>query len=389
MGRLLALVGAALVAVVLLPAAGMALLPMPSLELWVIGLLVLEFSLVFAALALAGVVLAVFAGRRSSGAVRGASVGVRRVAAAVGAVNATMLGAALLPAASAWGTARQHGVPLSLAGYLEGLSTAAERGPDETVRYARVAGEDLMLDVWQPAGTTGAGSLPVVVNVHGGAEDAPQSPFPRWDAWLADSGHVVFDVDYRFFQPYDWQSSPGDVKCALGWVARNAERYGADPKRITLMGQSAGGYLSLLAAYTTAAEVPPSCDAPEVELAGVISWFGPGDATAEMPHAFRLSETVRRQLAEEAWPLAEEDWAKASPSSYVRPGLPRTLLIQGGRDVLQPAEHTRSFAARLAQAGVRYELMEIPYADHQFDLVWGGFGSQIARHAILDFQSGL
>ncbi|MGW0479003.1 alpha/beta hydrolase [Nonomuraea sp. NPDC003214] len=375
-GRRLAMAGAALAAVILLPAAATALLPMPSLELWAIGLLVLEFSLVFAVIAVVGVVLAWLAARRPAG---------RRVAAVLAVVNAAMLVAALLPAVSAWGTARAYGVPLSLAGYLDGLSTSAGRGPDETVRYARAGGEDLMLDVWRPEAAPGAGRLPVVVNVHGGAQDAPQSPFPRWDAWLADSGYVVFDVDYRFFRPYDWKSSPGDVKCALGWVVRNAERYGADPARITLMGQSAGGYLSMLAAYTTAAELPPSCDVPEVRPDAVIAWCAPGDATAEVPSPFRLSETVRRQLAEETWPLADEDWTRASPSTYLRPGLPRTLLIQGGRDILQTAGHTRDFAARLARAGVRHELVEIPYADHQFDLVWGGFGSQIARHVVRDF----
>lgn len=303
------------------------------------------------------------------------------------AVNAAVLVVALLPAVSAWGTAREHGVPLSLGGYLDGLSTSAGRGPDETVRYARAGGEDLMLDVWRPA-SPGSGPLPAVVNVHGGAQDAPQSLFPRWDVWLADTGHVVFDVDYRFFRPYDWKSSPGDVKCALGWVVRNADRYGVDPARITLMGQSAGGYLSLLAAFTTADELPPSCDVPEVTPAAVISWYAPGDATAEIPPAFRLSETVRRLLAEETWPLADEDWERASPSTYIRPGLPRTLLIQGGRDILQPAGHTRAFADRLAAAGVPHELVEIPYADHQFDLSWGGFGSQIARHVIQEFLRG-
>lgn len=70
---------------------------------------------------------------------------------------------------------------------------------------------------------------------------------------------------------------------------------------------------------------------------------------------------------------------------HLRPRLPRTLLIQGGRDILQTAGYTRDFAARLAQSGVRHELVEIPYADHQFDLVWGGFGSQIARHVVRDF----
>ncbi|MEU9835068.1 alpha/beta hydrolase [Streptosporangium sp. NPDC048047] len=408
-GRWLALVGAWLMALVTATAASTALLPMPSLSLWAMGLLALEFSLLLVPLALVGVVLAVIAARGRAAAVPNAAetesagheapptdrprsgggagrTGRRVAATAAGALNAVVLVAALLPAVSAWRTAQDHDVPLSLAGYLDGLSDTADRGPDATVRYARAGGTDLMLDVWRPANPKAAsGPLPVVINVHGGAQDTPQSPFPRWDTWLADAGHVVFDVDYRFFRDYDWRSSPGDVKCAIGWVARNAGRYGADPKRITLMGQSAGGYLALLAAYTTAAELPPTCEVPEAELDGVIAWYAPSDMTAEIPPAFRLSEPVRRQLTEETWRLADEDRVRASPRHHIRAGLPRTLLIQGGRDILQPAEDTRALATRLTGAGVGTELVEIPYADHQFDLSWGGFGSQIARHVVLGF----
>ncbi|WP_203992736.1 alpha/beta hydrolase [Sphaerisporangium rufum] len=368
--RRAALAGAWLACLIALGAAATALLPMPSLDLWAVGMLAVEFSLVFAVLAVLGAVLAGYARR---GAVCGATAAV--------VANSLLAVTALLPPVTAWATARAQGAPLTLSGYLDGLSTSAPRGPDATVRYARVDGTDLMLDVWRPR-STGAGPLPAVVNVHGGAQDTAQSPFPRWDAWLADTGHVVFDIDYRFFRPHDWRTTPGDVKCALGWVARNAGRYGADPDRLVVMGQSAGGYLALLAAYTRAAELPPTCQAPEAKVAAVIAWYAPSDMTAPIPASFRLAGPVRRELSGQIWPLAPESARRASPATYLRPGLPPTLLIQGGRDILQPSADTRDFAARLAGAGVRAELVEIPYADHQFDLSWGGFGSQIARHAI-------
>ncbi|TMR17518.1 alpha/beta hydrolase [Nonomuraea turkmeniaca] len=367
--RRIALIGAWLFAVIALVLAALALLPMPNLELWALGMLVTEFSLVLAALAVLGAGAAVLA--RKWGAAWSAGV--------VALVNAMLLVAGLLPPVSAWATTRELDVPLSLSPYFDGLSSTAARGPDATVRYARIGGTDLMLDVWRPPRPASA-PAPAVINIHGGTQQAGQSLFPRWDAWLADSGYVVFDISYRFFRSHDWRRTPGDVKCALGWVARNAGRYGADPDRIVMMGQSAGGYLALLAAYTTAAELPPTCPAPEPDIAAVVAWYPPADMTKPMTPSFRLAEPLRRQLTEEGPLLSPEEAERVSPLTYLRRGLPPTLLVQGGRDFLQPAADTRAFAGRLAAAGVEHRLVEIPYADHQFDLSWGGFGSQITRH---------
>ena len=364
---------------VLVGLSGVALtvLPMPNLQLWAVGLLALEFSLVFGVLAAIGALLAVLAVRTRAGKARRTAGRVLLVG------NMLLLVASVLPAASAWSTANRLGIDLTLTEYLAGMSSSSDRDADERVRYATVEGTDLELDVWRARGAADE-PRPIVVNVHGGASDTGPSPFPRWDQWLADSGYLVFHVDYRFFESGRWQTAPGDLKCGLGWVARNAERYGGDSDRVTLMGQSAGGYLSLLAAYTDHEQLPPSCDAPPVRLDGVIAWYAPGDATSEIPSRFRLSESVRTELLQQ-WELTPEQWRAASPSSYLRPGLPRTLVIQGGRDLLQPPENTREFAAGLDQVEVLDELVEIPYADHQFDLSWGGFGSQLARGAILKF----
>ena len=78
--------------------------------------------------------------------------------------------------------------------------------------------------------------------VHDGVWGAgSRSTTPHWDLWLAEKGYVVFDIDYRLAPPPRWQDAPGDVKCAVGWVKLNADRYDVDTDRVAHVGYSAGG----------------------------------------------------------------------------------------------------------------------------------------------------
>ncbi|MEW2354888.1 alpha/beta hydrolase [Spirillospora sp. NPDC029432] len=365
-------------------AAALTVVPPPSWSAWQYGLLVTEFGLLLAALAGAGLLLSLFARRRR----RDCS---RAVATTAAVVNAAVLAGALLPAASAWRDARATGMDLSLGGYHAGLATGTGREPT-TVRYVRLDGTDLELDVWQPPRRRDHRPLPNVVNVHGGSEDLPQSLLPRWDAWLAGLGYVVFDVDYRIAPPGRWRVPAADLKCALGWIAAHAAAYGADPSRIAVMGQSAGGLATLLATYTDPGRIAPSCPAAGVPVKAVAAWYSITDLAApEVPWRQRHSPigdelaTATRTMMGGTFREHPDRYRAASPVSHVRPGLPPTLLIQGGRDLFVPVEDNRRFAARLARAGVPHRLVEIRHADHMFDLNWGGFASQFARQAITRF----
>jgi acetyl esterase/lipase len=75
----------------------------------------------------------------------------------------------------------------------------------------------------------------------------------------------------------------------------------------------------------------------------------------------------------------------ASPSSYVRPGLPPTLLLYGGRDHVVKPEFNRGAAAALRRAGVRVVQVELPWAEHGFDLGPAGLGGQLALRVVTDF----
>ncbi|MQA86802.1 MAG: carboxylesterase family protein [Streptosporangiales bacterium] len=210
-------------------AALLVVVPAPALAVWYGSVLVTEFSLALTVLAVGGLLLAWFA--RLFGA------WVLPVAAAGLCSLALLL--SLVPPAWALSSAGRAEAPLSWSEYFAGLSITADRDP-RTVRYARVRGQSLRLDVWRPE-VPASGPRPAIIMVHGGSwTDGQRSRLPRWDAWLAEQGYVVFDIDYRLAPPPSWRNAPGDVKCAVGWVKRNAGRYGVDPSRVSLMGSSAG-----------------------------------------------------------------------------------------------------------------------------------------------------
>lgn len=356
-------------------ALALVLLPPRSWEVWQYALLTLEFSLWLALPALLGLALALMARGRWGRSLAG--------------INVLLLLLALVPSATLWHTARDEGVPLSLSEYTAGLATSTDRDP-LTLTYHRVNDEPLFVDVWEPTEPADE-PLPVVVNVHGGAEDLPQSLLPRWDTWLADGGRLVFEVDYRFFPDGAWEESVADVRCALGWVHEHAAEYGGDPDRIAVTGQSAGGLLALLATYTD--QTAPSCDTKVPEASAVIAWYSvtDGTANAEIPWRQRhspvgeeLLESSERMVGGSPEELPKE-YEAMSPIHLVTPNAPATLVVTAGHDLFVDPEDNRRFTDRLAQEGVDHHHLELPWTEHMFDLNWGGFASQLTRHTIDDF----
>ena len=152
--------------------------------------------------------------------------------------------------------------------------------PSQTVNHATVNGTPLALDVYLPRarpatpGRAGAGgSRRLLVRGREGRGGAASRR-------LADLGFTVFDVQYRISPQPNWQTATGDVKCAIGWVKQHADTpdWNVDPKKVTLLGRSAGGHLALMAAYTpTDPELPASCDAADTSVEAVISLYAPTD----------------------------------------------------------------------------------------------------------------
>jgi acetyl esterase/lipase len=74
------------------------------------------------------------------------------------------------------------------------------------------------------------------------------------------------------------------------------------------------------------------------------------------------------------------DYVAGSPIDRVRPGLPPTLLISGGRDeVVRPLFQTE-LRDRLRGRGDRVAALTIPWSNHAFDSIPNGTGGQLARY---------
>jgi acetyl esterase/lipase len=101
------------------------------------------------------------------------------------------------------------------------------------------------LDVFVPANKPV--KAPIVIYFHGGGYvSGERSPLPgliydNVPTFFARHGMIGVNATYRLAPEYKWPSGGADVGKAIAWLRANADRYGGDPERIFLMGQSAGG----------------------------------------------------------------------------------------------------------------------------------------------------
>ena len=122
---------------------------------------------------------------------------------------------------------------------------------------AGVSEDCLYLNVWTKSLDTRATRRPVMVWIHGGGFFAGFGGEERHNgARLAKKGAVVVTLNYRLGafgflahpafaseSPYHAAGNYGllDQIAALQWVQRNIARFGGDPSRVTIFGESAGG----------------------------------------------------------------------------------------------------------------------------------------------------
>ncbi|MBS0610382.1 MAG: alpha/beta hydrolase fold domain-containing protein, partial [Proteobacteria bacterium] len=99
------------------------------------------------------------------------------------------------------------------------------------------------------APTTGAG-LPLLLYLHGGGftigSIATHDVLCRELARLA--GCMVVSLDYRLAPEHPFPTASHDAWDALAWLAANAGALGADPARLAVGGDSAGGTLAAVGA---------------------------------------------------------------------------------------------------------------------------------------------
>ena len=139
-------------------------------------------------------------------------------------------------------------------------------------------------------------------------------------------GFVVANAEYRS----GIGPAAEDAVRALEWFAANARRYGADPGKIVVTGESAGGHLALFAAFKT-----------RIPVAAAVNFYGISDLAALVDEPF-----VRRQLPHENQAAAARSF---SPTTYIRAGVCPVLSIHGTADSTVPPSQSRRLTELLQQ----------------------------------------
>jgi arylformamidase len=229
------------------------------------------------------------------------------------------------------------------------------------------------LDLYLPAGA--AGKLPLVAFVHGGFWRESDDNYGIGHALaqaLLPSGVAVALIRYPLAPKHKFPAQAEDLARALAYLHRVSGQYGLDPKRVFLMGHSAGAHLASLVALD--GRYLRDAGAPAGAVAGVIAVSGIYDLAAG-PIARRAGELVLPVFGSDA--RAHRD---ASPVAHARSG-PPFLVLSAENDFDGFPVDARRFAARLRAAGNR-DVQDIVVQGVDHFTIFKSFGG--ARSALRD-----
>lgn len=225
----------------------------------------------------------------------------------------------------------------------------------EDLVYASHDDGHLTLDVYQPADAKRA---PVLVLVHGGSWQRGSKG--RWRDLaprFARQGFVVVAANYRLARPAGDATFPepvDDVLTVVSWARKNAREYGGNPKRVAMLGSSAGAHLALHAAASSRGPDAIALFSPPVDLKALY-------------RRGILVGAIEKFLGcyPEECPTT---YSRASGLAAVGSNFPPTMLAYSLKELV-PKEQSRTLAKSLKKRAVRTEIVEFPGGNHAMPLV--------------------
>jgi acetyl esterase/lipase len=246
------------------------------------------------------------------------------------------------------------------------LSTSAPRAADKIeveykpdITYAKVAGEELQLDVASPKGLDHP--VPAIVVIHGGGwMGGKRQSMTDFAKQVAAHGYVAPTISYRLAPKHPFPAQIEDVKCAVRYLRAHAKELNIDPQRVGATGISAGAHLSMMLGVMDSADGMEgdggNADQPS-KVQAVVSYVGPVNLVID-----NYTETQTQILtAFLQGPPKEKvaDCRRASPITYINKGDAPMLCFFGTNDPLISYDQAFQITTALDNAEVpgRVELL--------------------------------
>ena len=217
-------------------------------------------------------------------------------------------------------------------------------------------GKAQVLDIYLP--DEGDGPFPLVLHIHGGGFAFGDKRDDHMNAYLPGirEGFAVASVEYRLSGEAKFPAAVLDCREAVRFLKENAGEYRIDPKRIGVIGGSAGGNLAAMLAMNI-----PNGDFYQ-EDAGAVRKEQPSVKAAISQFGPMHFSTMRRQAEENGLSEVSPDPEKMPEAAYL--GVPIDLEHEGQIQKANPAAYASAYMCPiLVQHGTKDHL--VPFAQSE------------------------
>ena len=220
---------------------------------------------------------------------------------------------------------------------------------------------------------------PVLVFVHGGGYQAGTRSLLYENSMklsivknVTSQGMAVITVGYRLIgkdEDTRMVHLNQDIKDALRYLAQNSDRFGIDPDKFMLWGQSAGGSLALVAALTPSDHLPGAVSGPGTKhtVIGCINFFGLTtfiEPSVVGPRSESQSKASARFFDLMGGLDTEQTIIDCSPDRHLRSSSPSLLQFSGEKDDKVSVEHGRYISRLGEEVGADVTYVEVKNAGH-------------------------
>lgn len=209
-----------------------------------------------------------------------------------------------------------------------------------------------LMDVYQPKGEPPEGGFPVVVFFYGGNwHTGERAEYRFMGEALAAHGMLAMVADYRLYPQVSYPDFLPDCARAVAYALEASPRYQGNPRRVVVMGHSAGAYNAAMIAldprWLAQQGHRPS------ELAGWVGLAGPYDFIP-------IDNVKTREVFHH--PDVPPD---SQPIHHVSGQAPRTFLgVAKKDDLVDPERNGAQLAERLQAAGVPVQFERYDHVGH-------------------------